>query len=88
MSGTPRMRTLPECIRELQSLDPNTAMTLTALRRMVKQGEIPVVEIASKRLVNLDFLLNKLDNPQWAKAEIQPVSGFIRPVPERLERMV
>lgn len=81
MSGTPRMRTLPECIRELQALDPNTALTLTALRRMVKQGKIPVVEIASKRLINLDLLLDMLSNPQQ---ENKPVSGIIRPVPERI----
>ena len=40
--------------------DPDTDFTIRALRRMVNNGEIPVVLIASKRLINLDILLDKL----------------------------
>ncbi len=58
--SAPRMRTLPEAIKEIKSLDPNTALTLTALRRMVKNGELPYTAIASKRLISLDNLLNVL----------------------------
>lgn len=58
----PRMRTLPEAIREIRKLDPDSALTLTALRRMVNQGIIPHISVASKRLINLDFLLDFLQN--------------------------
>ena len=37
-----RMRTLPKAAAILKAEDPETAITLTALRRMVKQGLIPV----------------------------------------------
>ena len=56
MTEVPRMRTAPEAIAELQKIDPNTALTLRALRRMMTMGEIPVVNINSKRLINLDNL--------------------------------
>lgn len=56
------MRTIPEAMRDIQKIDPNTALTITALRRMVNNGEIPYVSIASKRLINLDILLALLQN--------------------------
>ena len=56
----PRMRTAPEAIRQIKELDPNSAFTLRALRRMMSEGTIPVVNINSKRLINLDTLLDYL----------------------------
>lgn len=56
----PRMRTLPKAYAEIKALDPNTAFTMRALRRMVNTGELPVVQINSKKLINLDLLLNML----------------------------
>ncbi len=56
----PRMRTAPEAIAELKKVDPETAFTLRALRRMMNTGEIPVVKVESKRLVNLDTLFEYL----------------------------
>ena len=55
-----RMRTIPKAYQEIKALDPNTDFTLRALRRMVSNGEIPVIQIASKRLINLDLLLEIL----------------------------
>lgn len=58
--AAPRLRTIPKAIEEIKAIDPNTCFTTTALRRMIANGEIPVIHIASKRLVNLDFLLEIL----------------------------
>ena len=55
-----RMRTIPKAYAEIKALDPNTDFTLRALRRMVNNGEIPTVQIASKKLLNLDLLLDRL----------------------------
>ena len=55
-----RMRTIPKAYEEIKALDPNTGLTLRALRKMVKSGIIPSVQIASKTLVNLDLLLEAL----------------------------
>ena len=59
-SYIPRMRTIPKAYAELKKLDPDTDFTLRALRRMVNTGEIPTVNINSKKLVNLDLLIDKL----------------------------
>lgn len=66
----PRMRTAPEAIKEIQELDPKSSLTLTALRRMMKTGEIPVTYINTKRLVNLDLLIEYLyrDNTELASS--------------------
>ncbi len=61
----PKMRTLPEAFRELKAADPNTAYTLRALRTAVNKGEIPVVAVGSKRLINLDKLFEMLNTPSF-----------------------
>lgn len=55
-----RMRTIPKAFEAVKRADPNTDLTLRALRRMVNNGEIPVVRISNKVLINLDLLLDKL----------------------------
>ena len=55
-----RMRTIPKAFEEIKQSDPDTNLTLRALRRMVSNGEIPVVRISNKVLINLDLLLDKL----------------------------
>ena len=66
----PRMRTAPEAIKEIQEIDPKSSLTLTALRRMMKTGEISVTYINTKRLVNLDLLIEYLyqDNTEAASS--------------------
>lgn len=55
-----RMRTIPKAFEAVKQADPDTDLTLRALRRMVSNGEIPVVRISNKVLINLDLLLDKL----------------------------
>lgn len=57
---SPRMRTIPKAYAELKKIDPETDFTLRALRRMVKNDEIPCINIANKKLINLDILLEIL----------------------------
>ena len=53
---TPRMRTLSEAAAWLRQQDPETAVTPTALRRLVVTGQIPSVRVGIKFLLNLDAL--------------------------------
>lgn len=62
MSEVPKMRTLPEAIKELQKIDPETSFTLRALRRAVNNGEIPVTHVGSGVLINFNMLLEYLYN--------------------------
>lgn len=74
MSNVPRMRTLPEAVREIKNSDKNTALTVTALRRMVDRGEIPYIQVASKRLICLDTLLDILQNPIQKGQAAEPLT--------------
>lgn len=74
ISYIPRMRTLPEALKMLKELDRSTAITLRALRRMVNNGEIPVVMVGNKRLINFDKLLERLNMSD----EMQPQSTIRR----------
>ena len=79
-----RMRTIAEAIQEVKKADPQTAFTQTALRRMIKTGELPSFKAGTKYLVNLDVLFDYLNNP----VSIQPtqtstITG-IRAIKERI----
>lgn len=74
----PRMRTAPQAIKELKEIDPETAFTLRALRRMMNNGEIPVINVQSKRLVNLDLLLEILSCENVKQPETEQEYGKIR----------
>ena len=78
MTDSPRMRTAPQAIAELKKIDPDTAFTLRALRRMMNNGEIPVVNVQSKRLINFDMLLSILANGTARTAPDQDTYGTIR----------
>ena len=67
MKTIPRMRTVPKAYEELKQLDPNTCFTLRALRRMVKNNEIPTVSVANKKLINFDLLLEMLSCNSYSK---------------------
>ena len=47
-------RTLNEAFSDIQRIDPGTAITKTALRRLVTTGQIPSVRIGTKYLVCLE----------------------------------
>ena len=56
----PRMRTAKQAVEELKKMDPGTALTERALRRMIAGNDIPHVAIGCKKLINMDLLLEKL----------------------------
>ena len=69
MSNVPRMRTVPEAFAEIKKADPSTTYTLRALRSAVNKGEIPVVRVGNKRLINLDKLFEMLNSPSYCEQE-------------------
>lgn len=56
LHNPPRMRGIKQTITELRQIDPNTALTEKALRRLVITGVIPSVRIGRKYLINFDTL--------------------------------
>lgn len=68
-----RMRTINDAFQELKNTDPETAMTLSGLRRLVATGKIPSVKIGRRILINYDGLVEYLKNPP---AERQTVGEY------------
>jgi excisionase family DNA binding protein len=82
-----KMRTIGEAIAAIRDADPQTAFTQTALRRMIKTGEVPSVRVGTKYLVNLDTLVDYLSNPTVQSPKITTING-IRSVPEKLNKQI
>lgn len=56
MSEIPRMRTAEGALAVLKAEDPDTAVSLKYIRRLINTGEIPCVNVGRKKLINVDEL--------------------------------
>ena len=52
----PKMRTIDQAAAWMLENDPHTALTKTALRRLVVSGELPSVRVGQKYLISLEVL--------------------------------
>lgn len=60
-----RMRTLKQAIAYIQAEDPQTNLTLYALRRLIKSGEFKnAIYTGKKIIIDVDSLSAFLSNPQ------------------------
>lgn len=73
-----RMRLISEAYAEIKETDPNTAITMTAFRRLVLDGRIPSIMIGNKRLVSMEDVENFFQHGDRQIPE--PESGKIRPI--------
>lgn len=56
-----RMRTAEGALQIIKQQDPETAVTLRAIRRLINAGVIPCVPVGRKKLINVDGLIAYLD---------------------------
>lgn len=63
-----RMRTIEQTAAHIKAIDPETALTKTAIRRMVISGDIPSVKAGQKYLIDLDRLENDLFHTNMGEA--------------------
>ena len=77
-----RMRTIPEAIKLIQKDDPGTRLTAPLLRRMVKNGVVPVVQVANRQYIDLDRLSYYLAGERIKSTQPEMTTGFIRPIKE------
>lgn len=82
MPNVVRMRFPADALAELRKIDPDTPVSLSFIRRLVKTGAVPSVPVGAgkRRLVNFDALCAYLESPP---AEQPPTARGIRPVDER-----
>ena len=76
----PRMRTIEQASAHIREADPSTAITKTALRRLVISGELPCVRVGQKYLLDLDAVEAYM---QTGTASAPVVTGNIRRIDER-----
>ena len=77
----PRMRLLKQAYAAIKADDPDTALTMTALRRLVLSGVIPTVCSGRKRFINMDALLVYLSGTGATEEVPAPDEvGKIRPI--------
>lgn len=69
-----RMRTIEQAAAWVQENDPDTALTKTALRRMVVTGKLPSVRVGQKYLIALETLEDYLAGA--VPLPVQPVPGI------------
>lgn len=73
-----KMRIVKDIYEEIKRNDPDTAITMCALRRLVATGVIPSVQVGRKRLIDSDRIMEYLNNYN-SVSEIEP-QGVIRRV--------
>lgn len=81
----PRMRTAAGIVAELKAMDPDTGVTEYFVRRMVRDGTLPVVWAGSKALVNLDDVLALLHHGTAQPDPIPTAPGGIRRLDVKLK---
>lgn len=62
-----KIRTLNQAINELKRNDPNCCLTLSALRRMIRNKEIPYTKSGVKYLVDIEKLPSILFEDTFTK---------------------
>lgn len=63
---TPRMRTAEGALAVIKTEDPETAVTLRAIRGLINTGKVPHVPVEKKKLVDVDRLMDYLKGDQTA----------------------
>mgnify|MGYP001863615914 CR=1 FL=1 len=61
------VRTIKGALEELKAIDPNTSVTLYAIRKMVKQNKIPYIKTGNKILINMDNLIHYIEGKELKK---------------------
>ena len=57
-NAIPKMRLIREVYDEIHAVDPDSAVTMYALRNLVKSGKIPSTKVGRKNLINVTDVLN------------------------------
>ena len=53
MSDYPILRTIPSAVAEIRAADPNTQITVSTLRHLVRNGIIPIIPNGNRPLVDM-----------------------------------
>ena len=68
----PRLRVAKKAHTELKKEDPDTQVTVSAIRRWMADGDIPVVHTGNRTFVNYDALLEFLRTGNGTSNPVEP----------------
>lgn len=68
------MRIAKEIAKEIKALDPNTGLSESSIRRLIKEGKIQSIQVGNRHLINLDLVIEFLSTP--------PPITIISPTPD------
>ena len=75
------MRTINQIYKELKNFDEESTVTLSGLRRLVKTGQIPSVQIGRVAWISIDEVISFLQNPTKKNATDSQLSkGEVRKI--------
>lgn len=60
----PKLRTINGAWDELKKIDPHTAISASAIRKLVKTGRLPSIRSGNRVYINMDTLLDLLNHPE------------------------
>ena len=81
----PRMRTAAKIVAEIKALDPDTEVTEFHIRKLAKEGTVPVVWAGRKALINLNDVLDLMRQGITRPTdEVTPTVGGIRHIDPKL----
>ena len=73
MKEIKKMRTIGQAYNDLKVIDPGTAITKNYIRDLVLGGYLPFLQVTSKRLIDLDDLMEYIGANMKDMAERQGV---------------
>ncbi len=71
MQELKKLRTIEQAYAALKEMDPDTAISKWFIREAILNGEIPFVQVHSKRLIDLNDLINYINKSMCTMAERQ-----------------
>ena len=71
-----RARTIDAAAEYFRERDPQTAVTKTAIRRLLKSGTVPCVTVGTKYLVTIEALEDWLTSAQQTQAPTATKQGI------------
>lgn len=76
-----RIRTAEEAFAEIKKEDPGTSITLSYVRRIIREEKVPVLVNGRKKLVNVDDVIAFLNNGgvpiERTHAEVQKIRRVV-----------
>ena len=60
----PKLRTINGAHLALKELDPSTAISTSAIRSLVKSGQLPAIQSGNRTYINMDILTDLLKHPE------------------------